>query len=175
MISLVDNTRTDKNTIHSYLPLYESLLCEKKDTASHILEIGIAQGGSIKLWHDYFSNAIVYGLDVKLICEDFLRKERIKVLIGDAYDDGFASKITEKFDVILDDGPHTLESMKKMIRLYFPKLKPNGILIIEDVQKIEWLEELKKEVDSAFQEKIKTYDLRKTKGRYDDIVFTIQL
>ncbi len=175
MLSLVDNTRTDKNTVHSYLPLYEKLLYEKKDSASHILEIGIWKGGSIKLWHDFFSNAIIYGIDINLQCGDYLLKDRIKVLYGDAYNDEFASKITEKFDMILDDGPHTLESMKTMIRLYFPKLKPNGILIIEDVQKFEWLDDLKKEVDPTFHEKIVTYDLRANKGRYDDIVFTIQL
>jgi hypothetical protein len=40
---LADNTRTDKNTVHSYLPLYEKLLSSKKYTAKNILEIGIQQ------------------------------------------------------------------------------------------------------------------------------------
>lgn len=30
LIDLVDNSKTDKNTIHSYLPLYEQLLNKKK-------------------------------------------------------------------------------------------------------------------------------------------------
>ena len=30
LIELVDNQRTDKNTLHSYLPLYEELLHDKK-------------------------------------------------------------------------------------------------------------------------------------------------
>lgn len=175
MLSLVDNSRTDKNTVHSYLPLYESLLSGKRDSASHILEIGIYYGGSIKLWHDYFPNAMVYGLDIDLRCADYLQKDRINVLVGDAYNDAFASTITNKFDVILDDGPHTLDSMKATIRLYLPKLKPDGILIIEDVQKYEWLDDLTNEVDPAIRDKVVTYDLRKNKGRYDDIVFTIQL
>jgi hypothetical protein len=46
---IVDNTRTDKNTTHSYLPLYESLFKNKKETAQNILEIGIQNGGSIKV------------------------------------------------------------------------------------------------------------------------------
>ena len=61
---IVDNTRTDKNTTHSYLPLYESLFKNKKETAQNILEIGIQNGGSIKLWRDYFINATIYGLDI---------------------------------------------------------------------------------------------------------------
>ena len=56
---IVDNSKTDKNTLHSYLPLYQELLKGKKETAKNILEVGISQGGSIKLWHDYFTNAIL--------------------------------------------------------------------------------------------------------------------
>ena len=64
-----DDTKTDKNTTHSYLPLYNQLLLKKKDIAKNILEIGIGDfgeknGGSIKLWKDYFTNATIYGLDI---------------------------------------------------------------------------------------------------------------
>ena len=33
---LVDNSRTDKNTVHSYLPLYQKLLISKKETAKNV-------------------------------------------------------------------------------------------------------------------------------------------
>jgi len=35
---------------------------------------------------------------------------------------------------MLDDGPHTLESMKQFIKLYSQIMTDDGILIIEDVQ-----------------------------------------
>ena len=35
---IADNTRTDKDTLHSYLPLYETLLIKKKETAKSILD-----------------------------------------------------------------------------------------------------------------------------------------
>ena len=60
----MDNSRTDKNTVHSYLPLYQKLLISKKETAKNVLEVGIYAGGSIKLWSDFFTNATVYGLDI---------------------------------------------------------------------------------------------------------------
>ena len=63
LAEIVDNTRTDKNTAHSYLPLYQQLLVGKKETAKNVLEVGISAGGSIKLWSDFFTNATVYGLD----------------------------------------------------------------------------------------------------------------
>ena len=61
---IVDNSKTDKNTIHSYLPLYQKLLISKKETAKNVLEVGIDRGGSIKLWSDFFTNVNVYGLDI---------------------------------------------------------------------------------------------------------------
>ena len=33
---IVDNLRTDKNTIHSYLPLYQKLLVNKKEGAKNV-------------------------------------------------------------------------------------------------------------------------------------------
>ena len=47
-----------------------------------------------------------------------------------------------KFDVLLDDGPHTLESMILFIQLYSQIMTDDGILIIEDVQSINWINEL---------------------------------
>ena len=59
--SIVDNELTDKNTQHTYLDLYQRLLSKKSDTAKNVLEVGIGVGGSIKMWHDFFPNAHIYG------------------------------------------------------------------------------------------------------------------
>lgn len=74
---------------------------------------------------------------------------------------------------MLDDGPHTLQSQINFITLYSPLLNDNGILIVEDVQKIEWLEHLKQNTPKQLKPFIKTYNLIKNKNRYYDIVFTI--
>ena len=180
LLSIVDNSRTDKNTVHSYLGLYQSLLISKKTTAKKVLEIGICHGGSIKLWHDFFVNAIVYGLDIMPMQDVWpeLKKKRIVLHTStDAYNesffrDNFLNK-NIKFDFMLDDGPHTLESMIKFIQLYSQIMTDDGILIIEDVQLLEWIDVLKNEVPPHLQQFIKVYDLRPNKNRYDDIVFTI--
>jgi len=93
----------------------------------------------------------------------------------DAYSNEFVSNELKniKFDFILDDGPHTLESMKKCINLYLNLLTSDGILIIEDVQSCDWLDILKNEVPDNLKKYIKYYDLRKNKNRYDDIVFVV--
>ena len=105
-----------------------------------------------------------------------MNEPRIKVLLADAYDEkflknNFLGKI--HFDMMLDDGPHSLESMIQFIKLYSQVLADNGILIIEDVQSIRWLDELQKAVPEHLKQYVETYDLRHIKNRWDDIVFVI--
>ena len=175
---LVNNSRTDKNTVHSYLPLYQQLLISKKETAKHVLEVGIHLGGSIKLWNDFFTNAMVYGLDImdsKNVWEEIINDKIILHTSTDAYNHEFFNThlSNKKFDFMLDDGPHSLESMKQFIKLYSQIMTDDGILIIEDVQSWDWIELLKHEVPEHLRPFIKVYDLRHIKNRYDDIVFTI--
>ena len=186
LINLIDNYSTDKNTTHSYLELYESLLNKKKDTAKTILEVGIGDftyknGGSIKLWRDYFTNAKIYGIDIlpkDRVLDELLNDDRIILYTEqNAYNDDFFNthllSKNIKCDFILDDGPHTLESMKQFIKLYSQILTDDGILIIEDVQSWDWIELLTNEVPDNMKQFVKVYDLRHIKNRYDDIVFTI--
>ena len=178
---IVDNSRTDKNTTHSYLPLYQKLLINKKETAKNVLEVGIWRGGSIKLWSDFFTNANVYGLDIMHIdnvWEEIKNNEKIILhTSSDAYDnDFFINNFLNKnikFDFMLDDGPHTLESMKQFIKLYSQIMTDDGMLIIEDVPSLDWIDILTNEVPENLKQFIKVYDLTKIKNRYDDIVFTI--
>ena len=184
---IVDNKRTDKNTVHSYLPLYQKLLKNKKETAKHVLEIGIGDwhqgitnGGSIKLWHDYFTNATIYALDIcplEKVWDGIKNNNRIIIYSNDAYNyDFFKTNFLDKnikCDFMLDDGPHTLNSMIQFIKLYSQIMTDDGILIIEDVQSWDWIDILKNEVPENLKSFIQIYDLRSNKNRYDDIVFTI--
>ena len=181
LVQIADNSRTDKNTLHSYLPLYQKLLGKKKLTSKNILEIGIFNGGSIKLCNDYFTNATIYGLDIiniDNVWDGIKNKDRIILYTStDAYnEDFFKTNFFDKnikFDFMLDDGPHTLESMKQFIKLYSQIMADDGILIIEDVQSWDWIEILKNEVPENLKKFVRAYDLRPIKKRYDDIVFTI--
>jgi hypothetical protein len=180
---IVDSTITDKNTTHSYLPLYQQLLVNKKETAKNVLEVGIWKGGgSIKLWNDFFTNAIVYGLDIIHINDidttSIKNNEKIILYTSiDAYNpDFFITNFLNKnikFDFMLDDGPHTLETMRQFIKLYSQIMTDDGILIIEDIPSWDWIDTLKNEVPEHLKQFIKSYDLRPNKNRFDDIVFTI--
>lgn len=186
LFELIDNSLTDKNTTHSYIELYQDLLYSKKETAKNVLEVGIGDfkeknGGSVKLWRDFFTNATIYSLDILGIDRviDELRNDPRVVLYmtTNAYDENIFKNIfldkQIKFDFMLDDGPHTLESMIQFIKLYSQIMSDDGILIIEDVQSFDWIQILINVVPENLKQFIKIYDLRPNKNRYDDIVFTI--
>ena len=183
---LVDDSKTDKNTTHSYLNLYEELLNKKKKTAINVLEIGIGSfgpknGGSIKLWRDYFKNAKIHALDIlpiQFVMDELINDERVILYTEiNAYDKQFFEKNflnkNIKCDFLLDDGPHTLESMISFIKLYSQIMTDDGILIIEDVQSLDWIQILRNKVPDDLKKYVKVYDRRKIKNIRDDIVFTI--
>jgi len=101
--------------------------------------------------------------------------ENITLVINDGYDKRVADSLPN-FDIIIDDGPHTLSSMLSFIELYLPKLNHGGVLVIEDVQSVEWLPLLR---DKFFSMKTNNdeyivIDLRMTRGRYDDLMFVVR-
>ncbi len=171
---IVDNRFTDKNTTHSYLETYEKLLKDTHLSCKNVLEIGIQRGGSIKLWNDYFINANIYGIDIDEGPKFLEKFKRVKCLKMNAYSQDsidYFSNQNIKFDFIIDDGPHTLESMIFMLIHYSKLLTPTGILIIEDIPSMEWAY-LFERITNKYKENTHIYDLRENKGRYDDIVFT---
>jgi len=185
LIDLIDNTRTDKDTRHSYIDVYERLFSPKRDSAKNVLEIGIDMGGSIKLWDQYFINADVFGIDLRPPEElydltDLLQSEKIHLYTStDAYNQSFIQNElinnNFKFDVIIDDGPHTIESQVSFIESFSDLLTEDGILVIEDIQKPEFLNVLSDTVMDDLKPYIEIYDFGPRKKRHDDIMFVINL
>lgn len=183
LADIVDNSCTDKNTTHCYLEIYEQLMSTKKDTARNILEVGIERGGSIKLWRDYFTNATIYGVDVIDInmphINNYIKNDERIILHTsvDAYSEEFFKREFLdkgiKCDFVIDDGPHSIDSMCTFIDLYSQILTDDGVLIIEDVQAWEWVKILERYTPDHLRKYIQTHDLRNVKGRYDDILFII--
>lgn len=173
---------TDKGSYHDYLDGYYSKEFTNPEKVTSILEIGVQNGGSLILWHEWFTNAKIVGIDVTDAClnnykEASLGREfpRIEIIIADGYDKSVVDAHKDNsYDYIIDDGPHTLESMKDAIELWMPKVKVGGKLIIEDLQHVEWFEELAAHAEKFGYKKYRTFDLRQNKERYDDLIFELE-
>lgn len=185
LASFCDDTLTDKNTNHSYVDAYESLFSGKRETATSVLEIGIGpympNGGSILMWAGYFPNARVHTVDIipmDTVNPLLIPHPRIHLHVNNnAYHTNFFTNTflskSERFDIIVDDGPHTIESMVRFLKLYSQVLKEDGIMVIEDVQNIDWIEILRDCTPEALKPYIQVLDRRSVKGRYDDILFVV--
>ena len=165
---------TDKEAKHKYCSaFYDNAFFDLKDKKLNILEIGIQNGSSLVLWNEYFKNSIIYGIDNTNFIKDRLDAyPRIKTIIQDAYKKELTSNLP-LFDIIIDDGPHTLESQIKFINNYFKKLNKNGKLFIEDVDGKHNLNELRKEA-SKFTSNITSIDFRSKTNTEDSIMLMIQ-
>ena len=129
---------TDKYT-HGYIPIYEPFFNEKKDS-KNILEIGIFKGESLKHLSNFFNEATIYGWDIN-DCKMY-ETEKIKTLICDQESRESMSSVLIslgiEFDIIIDDGGHTMKQQQTSFGYLFPKLKKGGIYIIEDLHTSNW-------------------------------------
>ncbi len=126
---------TDKRPgMHNYTEIYEYFFYPIKAQARNVCEIGIAQGASLKMFKDYFPNATIYGIDIRN-CSRFNSKT-VKTFIADQVNRQQLQKFLDaahcEFDVILDDGGHSMEQQQVSFGYLFKAVKPGGYYIIED-------------------------------------------
>lgn len=126
---------------HSYISFYDKIFEPYRDTATHVCEIGVWKGWSIRLWNEYFTKARITGVDYNISAEtsDFIRlqvlenaKPSTNLIIGDAIETETFDKVND-FDIIIDDGSHRIGHQIETFHIAFPKLKPGGLYIIEDI------------------------------------------
>lgn len=121
---------------HKYISsFYEEKIGYKKNDNINILEIGIQYGYSLKLWQDYFTNAKIYGFDIANQLQISFNSN-VHTKFFNAYSDealDYLKNLNIKFDIIIDDGPHSIESQDYICKNYKQFLKTDGILFIEDI------------------------------------------
>jgi glycosyltransferase involved in cell wall biosynthesis len=177
---------TDKDSVHSYVEVYEQFLEPILEKDGSLLEIGIRYGGSIVLWNELLKNYKIFGIDTQDILHENIREyvkdypKKITLEFRDAYCKETIDHIRfiypRGFDIIIDDGPHTEESQLKCIDLYLDLLKDDGVLVIEDIQNFDSIKVFIENIPESkfFDYEPLVFDLRDKKNRYDDIIFAIK-
>lgn len=125
-----------KHGSKTYLDVYEKYLFDFIDSDINLLEIGVKNGQSLRVWKEYFQKAKIFGLDIDPRCKKF-EEDRIEILIGSQSDrkliESFLSTLNNGLDVIIDDGSHINELTIKSFEILFDRLNEGGIYIIEDL------------------------------------------
>lgn len=134
----IPGEKPDKYDLGYVNEFYDKLFTPRKTNCTKLLEIGIQYGLSLLMWRDYFVNAEIYGIDVDY-CHHVINSERIFPVFQNAYSKSCLELFEpNSFDIVIDDGPHTLESMIFFCKYYFDLVKPGGIFIIEDIVDPNW-------------------------------------
>lgn len=128
--------KTDKGArTHRYTEIYDLFFSRLRKSVNRVFEIGIAGGGSLEMWRDYFPKATIYGIDIYPKTE--LESDRIKTFVADQADRSqlaaFIDKFGGYFDIIIDDGGHAMDQQQISAGYLFKYVRPGGFYVIEDV------------------------------------------
>ncbi|WP_455380532.1 hypothetical protein [Acidihalobacter prosperus] len=127
---------TDK-VASGYMRLYDELFADRWPTVEAVFEMGIKDGGSLKLWADYFPAARIAGLDLRPP-QDLVLDDRIRMYSGRQEDSVVLAAISDEiapggFDLIIDDAAHCGRLSEASYEILFDNhLKPGGIYVVED-------------------------------------------
>lgn len=151
LTDLADRYGSDKGSAkHRYTELYEMLFRPFRDRAIDFLEMGLQIGGpehgqsadrpttdlpSVRMWLDYFPKARVHGLDVSdfsWFSHDRFTFHRCDM---DARDDiAAAAAAMPGLGIVIDDASHASHHQQFAFLELFPRLKPGGLYVIEDLR-----------------------------------------
>ena len=130
---------TDKAADHWYTPHYHQRFEAIRQDPITLLEIGIggyndpsAGGKSLRMWRDYFPNAVIVGLDITP--HDPI--DGCVVELGDATDNRVLKHLGETygpFDIIIDDGSHVSEDIMRTWVGLWGYVRDGGWYVIEDL------------------------------------------
>ncbi len=143
---------------HSYADYYSRLFSHCRGSVANVFECGLGTnnpmipssmgingkpGASLRVWRDYFPNALVIGADID--SDVLFQEERIQTYFVDQLDPVSIEEMwravnVEFFDLMIDDGLHNFEAGTTLFVNSIQKLSPHGIYVIEDVHPSQLIE-----------------------------------
>src|SRR5438034_3148668 len=121
-----------------YYQIYEATFGPWRTGDVRLLEMGVAEGDSVRVWLDWFPNGQIAGLDLNEPPQLGDLGDRLHLYRGSQDDTALLDRIArevapEGFDIIIDDASHIgWLSAASFWHLFPNHLKSGGIYVIED-------------------------------------------
>jgi hypothetical protein len=136
---------------HSYADYYTRIFSHCRGNVKRVFECGIGTnnptvdssmgitgkpGASLRVWRDYFPNALIIGADIDR--NILFEEERIKTFYIDQLNpktilDFWSLVDGDEFDLMIDDGLHIFDAGSTLFQYSFEYLATGGVYVIEDV------------------------------------------
>jgi autotransporter strand-loop-strand O-heptosyltransferase len=176
---LLLQSNTDKNTTHKYGTTYDLVFNTqfiKLNRPLKVLEIGVSafgEGSSNSIADIHYVEKYV-GIDI----DEYKGNIRNNVVLYTGKEfDAYTYKMIEllksnegKFDIIIDDGPHTWESQIWFLENYYQLLNEGGVLVCEDIHETNY-DKLKQATSKL---NLYTLDLRLNSNINRDEIITLR-
>ena len=121
---------TDKIEPHQYFQTYVRIAGELGPRA-RVCELGVLDGESMRMWQALYPLGTVTGVDISTAAT----WPRGTVRVVARHDDpALPSMLGGPFDLIVDDGCHNGETVRRSFALLWPLVAPGGFYVVEDWQ-----------------------------------------
>jgi len=132
--------------LHGFLPYYRKHCGSRRFRRNLILEIGVGGdsdshlgGGSLRIWRDYFPRSRIIGIDIHP--KSIRLGPRVSTALADQGSSADLLGILETAgdpDIIIDDGSHVGDDVWASFSILWPRLRPGGLYVIEDLHTSFW-------------------------------------
>ena len=151
LAKLFDKYGSDKAK-HGYAPVYGHIINQLDSRHDlRILEIGLGTndpdlistmgvtgkpGASVRAFAEYLPQSVCFGADIDtktLFTEDRIRTARVDQLDQSSFAMMTETLGCDQFDLIIDDGLHSVEANINTLRFALSSIRPGGWVVIEDI------------------------------------------
>jgi hypothetical protein len=119
-----------------YFDIYERHLSRFRGTDVHLVEVGVAGGGSLGMWREYLGpGAQISGIDIDPECRRF-EAANTEIVIGDQASPEFWAEFLRghpRINVVIDDGGHLPDQQATTLECLLTHIEPGGVYVCEDI------------------------------------------
>lgn len=129
-----------------YFDVYDTHFAKYIGKSPRVLEMGVYQGGSLKMLEQYFgAGATVVGLDIWPGTINLRDLANLNVHVGSQVDPQFLGLMNARYgpwDIVIDDASHRTGHQIESFRLFSQPgwMNPDSTYLIEDTHTSEWPE-----------------------------------